>query len=317
MASRRRNAKMSASDQFIGRTELLDWINDTLKLNYTKVEDCANGAAFCQIVDMVHPSTVPLGRLNFNAILPHESMENLKILQEVFTKNGMTAIVDVGSLSKGRYVAALNVLQFLYQYVKSHPIPKGYDPVARRRQYHLQEPGKPKNKTPSLRAVPVLDKSLKKSSFKKLNASIESNASNASSISAASNASLINQLEKLEGNSAQDKAVIEELRNKIMNLQKINRKLKEDYDMMTQERDFYYEKLRKVEEFCQDNEEDVAYVKIFDILYETDKARGFVPPDEAEMNMLEYGADEDDELKEMPDDFEAEAELPEILKPKE
>lgn len=40
---------------FISRTDLLNWMNDLLKLDYTKLEMASNGAAFCQILDIIHP----------------------------------------------------------------------------------------------------------------------------------------------------------------------------------------------------------------------------------------------------------------------
>lgn len=36
------------------RTELLQWLNDLLQLNYTKVEQCGTGAAYCQILDSIY-----------------------------------------------------------------------------------------------------------------------------------------------------------------------------------------------------------------------------------------------------------------------
>lgn len=35
------------------RTELLAWLNDLLQVNYTKVEQCGTGAAYCQIMDSI------------------------------------------------------------------------------------------------------------------------------------------------------------------------------------------------------------------------------------------------------------------------
>ena len=40
---------------FVGKNELLNWLNELLQLSYTKVEQCANGAAYCQIMDAVYP----------------------------------------------------------------------------------------------------------------------------------------------------------------------------------------------------------------------------------------------------------------------
>ena len=51
---------------------------------------------------------------------------------------------------------------------------------------------------------------------------------------------------------------------------------------MNQERDFYYEKLRKIEDFCQDNEDNEMVKLILDILYEADESRGFMPPEDDE-----------------------------------
>lgn len=306
--SRKQKLDKNGSDLFIGRTELLEWLNKTLGLHYKKVEDAANGAAFCQIIDMVHPGTVPLSRLNFNAFLPHECMENLKILQEVFTKNGITAIVDVESLSKGRYVAALNVLQFLYQYVKSmnSNLEKNeYDPVSRRHLYHLpdhpEQPGKQQYenkgnnqllmKTQTTRGVPILDKTLKKKEKK------NSNPTNSNSKPVLCSTNAIQTTQNKDH-------IISELQKKIVRLTKINKTLEEDYELMTQERDFYYDKLRKVEDFCEDNDNEIAYKKILDILYETDEANGFVAPDDAKSV-----GDSNEQ-----DDFEQEADLPDVFK---
>jgi len=42
---------MLAAAFHVGRAELLQWINGLLGLRYTKVEQCANGAAYCMILN--------------------------------------------------------------------------------------------------------------------------------------------------------------------------------------------------------------------------------------------------------------------------
>lgn len=281
--------------RLVGRSELVTWLNKTLRLRYKKVEDAANGAACCQLIDMVHPGTVPLGRVNFAAQLPHECMENLKILQDAFNKNGIDEVIDVDALSKGRYVAALHLLQFLFNYVASVGVKGKYDAAARRQQSHCREPGasSPRPKAaPQAGGVPMFTKSLKRGAFVPRTPS--------GGASPATSGELSKSDPPASPKSKPKEEMSPELKKTIATLQRTNRRLQEDLEQMTEERDFYYEKLRKVEEFCQDHESDVAYVKILDILYETDEARGFVAPDEAERLDAEAaaaagGGEEEDE----------------------
>ncbi|KAJ2936827.1 hypothetical protein H1R20_g234, partial [Candolleomyces eurysporus] len=48
------------------RTDLLAWLNELLQINYTKIEQCGTGGAYCQIMDSIYgayhwPSLVVLG----------------------------------------------------------------------------------------------------------------------------------------------------------------------------------------------------------------------------------------------------------------
>jgi RP/EB family microtubule-associated protein len=268
-----------------GRSELISWVNRLLSLKYKRIEDVSNGAAFCQLVDVVHPNTVPLARVNFRAKLPHESMENLKILQETFTKNNILEPVDVSACSRGHYTATLHLLQYLHQYITMSGCSTGYDGPARRRHFHCTDPdGRPPPKGPglatSVKGVPVLNKSLKLSLRATHGDAAPSLAPGSPDVPAG------------EGSGPS----VGELQKAVTSLKKGNQKLKEEVDLMTQERDFYYEKLRKVEDFCQDNERpgDDTYQKILDILYETDSANGFVAPDDCDEEE-EIGSDLDED----------------------
>jgi RP/EB family microtubule-associated protein len=52
---------------FVGKNILLKWLNDFFDAGYTKVEQCASGAIYCQILDCLYPNKVPLNRVNFDA----------------------------------------------------------------------------------------------------------------------------------------------------------------------------------------------------------------------------------------------------------
>merc|ERR1719146_618258 len=88
---------------FVSRSELLGWVNDFFDLSLTKVEQCANGAVYCQIIDACHPGTVAMKKVNWAARAEHEAIPNFKILQQAFSKVGIQRNVEVDKLIKGKY----------------------------------------------------------------------------------------------------------------------------------------------------------------------------------------------------------------------
>ena len=80
---------------FVGRGELLSWVNDLLQINMNKVEQMASGAAYIQIMDAIFPNTVPMSKINWMAKYEHEFVNNYKILQQVFDKNLVQKHIEV------------------------------------------------------------------------------------------------------------------------------------------------------------------------------------------------------------------------------
>lgn len=58
---------------------LQGWLNDFLCLDLSKVEECADGVACCQLVDAVFPGKIALNKLNWNARTPDERLKNLRV----------------------------------------------------------------------------------------------------------------------------------------------------------------------------------------------------------------------------------------------
>ena len=52
---------------FVGRRELLGWLNATLDLDLQKVEETCTGAAACQLLDRACPGTVNLAKVDWAA----------------------------------------------------------------------------------------------------------------------------------------------------------------------------------------------------------------------------------------------------------
>eukprot|EP00961_Rhodomonas_salina_P139598 1878651-Rhodomonas_salina.2 len=78
--------KLPQRTQFMPKTELLSWLNQLLQSDFTKVEQCANGAPYCQ-------DEFPLKRVHFGAKAEHDSIRNYKIIQQFFLSKGISKSV--------------------------------------------------------------------------------------------------------------------------------------------------------------------------------------------------------------------------------
>lgn len=123
---------------FMPKGELLTWLNGLLHLDYTRVEQCSNGAAYCQVLDSLFVDEFPLRRVSFTAKAEHESIKNYKVLQQFFMRKGISKTIDVDKLIKGRPMDNLEFLQWLRGFFEEHRQADGeYDALARRRSCGL------------------------------------------------------------------------------------------------------------------------------------------------------------------------------------
>ncbi|KAJ3025864.1 UNVERIFIED_CONTAM: hypothetical protein HDU68_006566 [Siphonaria sp. JEL0065] len=113
------------------KTELLGWLNDLLQLNYTRIEQCGTGAAFCQIADSIY-GNVPITRVKFNSDTEYDYINNFKILQSVFNKHKIERSVPIDKLVKCRYSDNLEFLQWMKKYWDAFYPGGRYDAAARR-----------------------------------------------------------------------------------------------------------------------------------------------------------------------------------------
>lgn len=125
---------------FVGRGELLTWVNQWLRLNVEKIEQCANGAVYCQIVDSVYPGKVPMKKVNWMAKRDHEFIPNYKILQAAFDKIGVQRNIDVDKLIRAKYQDNLEFLQWLKCFFDSSFQGGDYPATERRTQEMSQLP---------------------------------------------------------------------------------------------------------------------------------------------------------------------------------
>ncbi|CAA7401887.1 unnamed protein product [Spirodela intermedia] len=129
------NIGMMDPAYFVGRNHILSWINTSLRLNFSRIEEAASGAVHCQMIDMIHPGILPMHKVNFEAHAEHDMIHNYKLLQDAFNKLNIQKHVEVNKLVKGRPLDNLEFLQWLKRYwdsMNGGAVNGTYDPVERR-----------------------------------------------------------------------------------------------------------------------------------------------------------------------------------------
>ena len=94
-------------------------LNRTLGTDYLRLEECADGVAYAQLVEALHPGAVPLHRLNFGARREEERQRNVALVTEGFHRAGVTCPLDLRKLSLGKFVDHNEFLQWLLGYIEA------------------------------------------------------------------------------------------------------------------------------------------------------------------------------------------------------
>ena len=118
---------------FIGKSEIIRWINEILKMNITRIEQACTGAIYCQLIDCIFPNKVKMNKVNWKAKLETEFLNNLKIMQQALISCKIQKEIDIQKLAKGRYQDNFEILQWfkgLFDNIK--PDLSNYDALKRR-----------------------------------------------------------------------------------------------------------------------------------------------------------------------------------------
>ncbi|XP_051974342.1 microtubule-associated protein RP/EB family member 3b isoform X1 [Xyrauchen texanus] len=260
----------------LSRHEMLAWVNDSLHLSYTKIEQLCSGAAYCQFMDMLFPGSILLKKVKYQAKLEHEYIHNFKVLQAAFKRMSVDKIIPVERLVKGKFQDNFEFVQWFKKLFDANYDGKEYDPQLARQGQDVSpvpNPGevifhKPKNPPRSAgpqRTSPTAPKTMP---------------APPRAISSTPSTGMRRNMQ-VSRNGGSDAEIME------LNQQLLDLKL--TVDGLEKERDFYFSKLRDIELICQEHESDSnpTLEKIIGILYTTED--GFAPP-------------EDDDIEEPPQD---------------
>ncbi|XAR65471.1 hypothetical protein NMG60_11009610 [Bertholletia excelsa] len=277
------------SAYFVGRNEILSWINARLHLNLSRIEEAASGAVQCQMMDMTYPGVVPMHKVNFDAKTEYDMIQNYKVLQDVFNKLKIEKDIEVNRLVKGRPLDNLEFLQWLKHYCDSLNggiTNENYNPVERRSKGGKERYPKNSHKN---------SKSLQANNFYNF---ISSNGMSPIKTTGQPEPHNNGMSPNKTTGAKQGKTGVmgaEANSTEIQALTKEINDLKLSVEILEQERDFYFAKLREIEIFCQSPqlEHRRMAVAIKKILYAADVKESALSDAREFLGQYENGAETD------------------------
>ncbi|WPT15112.1 Microtubule-associated protein RP/EB family member 1B [Picochlorum sp. SENEW3] len=263
------NRGLMAENMFLGQSQLLQWLNNTLSLRLEKIEETCSGAVACQLMDCLFPGSVNMKRVDFNVRNDWEYVNNYKELQRAFTKMKVDKAFNVNQLSKGKRQDSIEFMQWFKGYWDSvtngEDVASEYSAVERRQNCKTGDWKKYSTSSAPKGRIAAVTKKVAQSP-----AVVSSRGNAKSTIKAA----------RVEKEIVH--VVDPELESKVQSLMEEVTELRLKVDTAERERDFYFDKLRDIEILCQAPElADVPVLRIVEqVLYATDS-------EEAKKIMLE------------------------------
>lgn len=260
---------------FVSKNDILGWLNQLLGLNYTKVEQCANGAAYCQVFDAIYPGEVPVKKVVFDAKAEHDAVKNYKVLQTVFDKKGIAKAIDVTKLLKGKPMDNLEFLQWLKRYYDINSSGAAYNGPARRGGAAEKENEAGAPAPTAVTPRPASAASTKPAAAKSKTA--PSSYTSASVLSSSSNVAAAGGAKKQAASApvaaetptakTAPPATTASVDARIQELTEQLAAANMTVHQVEQERDYYFAKLRQIEIKCQTSPDDEFSKSILETMY--------------------------------------------------
>ncbi|XP_069777699.1 microtubule-associated protein RP/EB family member 2 isoform X1 [Narcine bancroftii] len=249
----------SVTSENMSRHDIMAWINDTVCLNYTKIEQLCSGAAYCQFMDMLFSGCISLKKVKFQAKLEHEYIHNFKLLQASFKRMNVDKVIPVERLVKGRFQDNLEFIQWFKKFFDANYDGKEYDPVLARQGQDAIPPPNPGEQ--------IFNLPKKAASSPSAGAAAPKSTASPKSVSTPSRPTSA-QARKAPGAKSGGDA-----ESHIAQLNEQVSSLKLALEGVEKERDFYFGKLREIELICQEHgQENIDLVqRLMDVLYATDE----------------------------------------------
>uniref|UniRef100_A0A1I7VJS8 Calponin-homology (CH) domain-containing protein n=1 Tax=Loa loa TaxID=7209 RepID=A0A1I7VJS8_LOALO len=219
----------SATVEQCSRNELLAFVNNFLRANFTRIEEMSSGAAYCQLTELLFPGKISLKKVKWNSRNEVDWIGNWRLLQTAWKDLGVKKGVPVERLLRSKFQDNFEFLQWFKKFFDANYDGHQYDALQARNGEPL-----PASWTLSSRSVP--SKSFVIAKNNSFITSAKKNPFSAGRITEAGKSSVPNTATL----QRKHELMIQELKANVVEL--------------TKQRNFYYDKLRKVEMLCQEAE---------------------------------------------------------------
>ncbi|KTG04779.1 hypothetical protein cypCar_00020499 [Cyprinus carpio] len=119
--------KVKIGDEKHNLSELLDWLNDILQASFSQVEHSCSGAAFCRLMDIIHPGSVDINKVKFTAKENADILDNYKLLQDAFNKAQIKKELELKLLVNGDTLKILDLLSWFKDLYDHNVAQQKYD----------------------------------------------------------------------------------------------------------------------------------------------------------------------------------------------
>uniref|UniRef100_A0A8C1VYT2 DNA (cytosine-5-)-methyltransferase n=1 Tax=Cyprinus carpio TaxID=7962 RepID=A0A8C1VYT2_CYPCA len=102
-------------------SELLDWLSDILHTSFSQVEHTCSGAAFCQLMNIIHPGSIDINKVKFTTKETADILDNYRLLQEAFSKAQIKKELELKLLVTGDILKTLDLLTW-FKYLYDHNV---------------------------------------------------------------------------------------------------------------------------------------------------------------------------------------------------
>ncbi|VDM64362.1 unnamed protein product [Angiostrongylus costaricensis] len=245
----------------ISRHELLAWVNSTIGANFSKIEEMSTGAAYCQLTHLLFRDGISLRKVKWNSRNEMDHINNWKILGTAWKTLGVDKPVQVERLTKAKFQDNFEFLQWFYKFFNANYVNDGeeYDAVAARGGEPL--PAGAKGPAP-VRIVPARSSA---TGQQPVRTSVPSTGKKCGFMSSSPNPPLSNR------NKASVSPTLKSLEEENAELVRRNEEMMTICETLENERNFYFEKLRKIEDMCNacEDSDTVNKESVLAILYES------------------------------------------------